>query len=141
MQIRTTFLGLALTLFSTMLPAEQSQNLQKTLAVQQAQIQKMAQDLEALQKALADIQKALSESQKQSTEQINKLRGDLEAARQQLSTQIAEKVRYFDPEIGGDFNSFEMTRSADNFCKTNGFLGGVANLQARLAHRGVFCFR
>jgi|GEM_PF-5844849 hypothetical protein len=141
MKINTIFIGFFLTLAPTVLSADQNQNLSKTLAIQQAQIQKMSKDIETLRNALADTQKSLSESQKQTADLENKLRSDLDSARQQLSSQIAEKVRYFDPEIGGDFNSFEMTRSADNFCKTNGFLGGVANLQARLAHRGVFCFR
>ncbi|WP_141735011.1 hypothetical protein [Oligoflexus tunisiensis] len=98
----------------------------KVIAIQQAQIQ--AQEA-AILKLTNDLKALTAKLEEQKASIAN------------LSTAVAGKILYADPPIGGWYDSFDMDRGADHWCKNQGYLGGVANHQAQGNNRGLFCFR
>lgn len=111
-------------IFSNSLMAEPQTS--KVIAIQQARIQAQ----EAAISRLTDELKAL-------TAKVEEQRISLA----NVSSTVAGRILYADPPIGGWYDSFELDRSADQWCKDKGYLGGVANHQAKDNNRGLFCFK
>ncbi len=110
--------------FSKSLMADPQTN--KIIAVQQAKIK--AQDA-AITKLTNELKALTAKVDEQKTSIAN------------LATTVAGKIVYADPPIGGWYDSFDLDRSADNWCKSQGYVGGVANHQALGNNRGLFCFK
>jgi hypothetical protein len=98
----------------------------KIIAIQQAKIQVQ----EAALLKLTNELKALSAKVEEQR-----------AAIANVSSTVAGKILYADPPIGGWYDSFDLDRSADEWCLGKGYLGGVANHQALGNNRGLFCFK
>jgi hypothetical protein len=98
----------------------------KIIAIQQAKIQ--AQEV-ALLKLTNELKALTAKVEEQRIAIAN------------VSSTVAGKILYADPPIGGWYDSFNLDRSADEWCRNKGYLGGVANHQALGENRGLFCFK